>query len=307
MSANGEAATVHLQVKSTLHIGDGPSNTDFRDVLTKAWSTVQSMSFKPGRDRVGAAVRTMSQTRLRALQRLQDVALNSATAEDFWDRFDSITNQETRSVRNAFVTVLKEIDPAGADNERLWRFFQNFTVQHFDMHESDGKDLFHTLEQLKLALKPSAGEQAVDLWRKLIEVAKNVGDAGGSIDRPGLLARLSPEFPLEAARSAKRDLERLSMLARAALADIRLDVSGYRVHRSALIEKIAIALTSSRFVQITGESGTGKSAVLRSIAEAEERDGFVFVLSGKRIDGNGWTGFSTANGLYVSVGRRVTR
>ncbi len=71
MSANGEAATLHLQVKSTLHIGDGPSNTDFRDVLTKAWSTVQSMSFKPGRDRVGAAVGTMSQTRLRALRRLQ--------------------------------------------------------------------------------------------------------------------------------------------------------------------------------------------------------------------------------------------
>ena len=67
MSANGEAATLQLQVKSTLHIGDGPSNTDFRDVLTKAWSTVQSTSFRPGRDRVGAAVGAMSQTVFRML------------------------------------------------------------------------------------------------------------------------------------------------------------------------------------------------------------------------------------------------
>ena len=40
VSANGESANLHLQDKSTLHIGDGPSDTDFRDVLTKAWSTV---------------------------------------------------------------------------------------------------------------------------------------------------------------------------------------------------------------------------------------------------------------------------
>lgn len=182
LNTGGESATLHLQVKSTLHIGDGPSNTDFRDVLSKAWSTVQGTSFKTGRDRVGAAVGAISQTRLRALRRLQEVAFNSATAEDFWDRFDRVTNQETQSMRDAFVTVLKQIDPAGIDNQRLWRFFQHFTVQHFDMHESDGKDLFHAVEQLKLALKPSAAEQAGDLWRKLIDVA-NVGDAGGSADR----------------------------------------------------------------------------------------------------------------------------
>ena len=34
--ANGKDATLHLQAKSTLHIGEGPTNTDFRDVLTKA-------------------------------------------------------------------------------------------------------------------------------------------------------------------------------------------------------------------------------------------------------------------------------
>ncbi len=187
LNTGGESATLHLQVKSTLHIGDGPSNTDFRDVLSKAWSTVQDTSFKTGRDRVGAAVGAISQTRLRALRRLQEVAFNSATAEDFWDRFDRVTNQETQSMRDAFVTVLKQIDPAGIDNQRLWRFFQYFTVQHFGMHESDGKDLFHAVEQLKLALKPSAAEQAGDLWRKLIDVA-NVGDAGGSADRPAFFS-----------------------------------------------------------------------------------------------------------------------
>ncbi|MGA8557022.1 MAG: ATP-binding protein, partial [Candidatus Acidiferrales bacterium] len=86
-------------------------------------------------------------------------------------------------------------------------------------------------------------------------------------------------------------------MAKASLGDIRLDVSGYRLQRSSLTEKISEALTRSRFVQITGEPGTGKSAVLRSIAEGDERNGFVFVLSEKRIEGNGWVGFATANGL----------
>lgn len=39
--AAGESATLHLQVKSTLHIGDGPTNTDFREIVSKAWATVR--------------------------------------------------------------------------------------------------------------------------------------------------------------------------------------------------------------------------------------------------------------------------
>lgn len=297
IDVNSDSATLHLQVKSTIHIGDGPTNTDFRDIIAKAWATFRGAVFKEGRDLVGAAVASISQTRLKGLHRIQTVAFNSATADDFWGRFDSVTNQDARNIRDSFVTILREIDPSSCDRNRLWRFFQHFVVLQFDIHDAGGKDVFYAVEQLKSALKPNAIAQAPDLWRKLIEVAKGVGDAGGSVDRGGLLQQLTPEFPLEAARSAKMDLQRLSVLARAALNDIRLDVNGYRVHRSSLIEKISDALTRSRFVQITGEPGTGKSAVLRSVAEAEERDGFIFVLSEKRIDGNGWVGFAMANGL----------
>jgi len=299
-NAHGEYGTLHLQVKSTLHIGDGTSNTDFRDVLNKAWSTFQSTSFRVARDRVGAAVGSISQARFRAVRRLQELAFNSATSEDFWSRFDSVTNEDTRTVRTAFVTVLRQIDPIGTNDQRLWRFFQHFTILQFDLHSNDGKDYFYAVEQLKLALKPVAVARAADLWRKLIDVARDVGDAGGSVDRPSLLHRLSPEFLLEAGRSSKADLERLSALAKATLSDIRLDINGHRVDRVSIIDKVAAALTQSRFVQITGEPGTGKSAVLRSIAEAEERDGFVFVLSEKRIEGNGWSGFAAANGLSTT-------
>lgn len=85
--------------------------------------------------------------------------------------------------------------------------------------------------------------------------------------------------------------------AEAALADIRVDVAGFKVDRSAIVERISEALTRTRFVQITGEPGTGKSAVLRTVAETVKRDGFVFVLSEKRITGAGWIGFATANGI----------
>jgi hypothetical protein len=295
--ANGKDATLHLQAKSTLHIGEGPTNTDFRDVLTKAWATFKLATFKQGRDRLGAAVGSIAQTRQKALRRLQRVASESATAADFWARFDAVTNQETRTIRNAFATVLKEIDPAGADNEQLWTFFRHFIVLPFDVQESESKDAYYAIEHLKSALQSTASDQAADLWRKLISIAKDVGDAGGSIGRTGLLERLGSEFHLESARSAKADLEKLSALARAALADVRLDVSGYSVDRKGITEKISEALANCHFVQITGEPGTGKSAMLRKVAESAERDGFVFVLSEKRIEGNGWLGFAAANGL----------
>src|SRR5258707_12671196 len=72
----GESATLHLQVKSTLHVGDGPTNTDFRDIVTKAWATVRGGGFKANRDRVGAAVGSISQARLKAVRRIQSIAFN---------------------------------------------------------------------------------------------------------------------------------------------------------------------------------------------------------------------------------------
>src|SRR5579872_1087505 len=207
LAARGEAATLHLQIKSTLQIGEGPTNTDFRDVITKAWATVRGDAFKERRDRVGAGVGSISQKRLKALRRIQEIAFNSATANDFWDRFEGVTNQEARNIRDSIVTILKEIDPVQTNHQGLWHFFQHFVVLQFDLHEADGKDAFYAVERLKLALKPNATDQAPNLWRKLIAVAKDVGDSGGSIDRRGLLERLTPEFPLEVARSTKMDLQ----------------------------------------------------------------------------------------------------
>ena len=40
IDVNGGAGTLHLQVKSTLHVGDGASNTDFREVLSRSWATI---------------------------------------------------------------------------------------------------------------------------------------------------------------------------------------------------------------------------------------------------------------------------
>jgi hypothetical protein len=294
---HGLSGTIHLQVKSTFQIGDGASNTDFRESVTRAWSTVWMSGFNLGRDRVGAAVGSIGQARLKAVQRLRQVAVESASSEDFWARFDVVANQETRGVRDSFVSVLRQHDSAATTPERLWRFFQHFVVLLLEVQNDEAKDAHYAIERLRLALKPDASDRAVDLWRKLTRIAKDVGDAGGSINRAGLVERLAPEFPLEASRSSKPDLHRLTALADAALADIRVDVGGFKVARSAVAEQILEALTRSRFVQITGEPGTGKSAILRSMAETLKRDGFVFVLSEKRIAGAGWMGFATANGI----------
>src|ERR1019366_7917135 len=198
IDVNGGAGPLHLQVKSTLQVGDGASNTDFREVIARSWATIWGPGFTQGRDRVGAAVGSIGQSRLKGLQRLHQVALQSGTPDDFWTRFDAVANQETRGIRDACVAVLQQHDSAGATPERLWRFFQHFIVLVFEVQSDEAKDAHYAIERLRSALKPAASTQAADLWRKLLSVAKKVGDAGGSINRVGLLERLAAEFALEA-------------------------------------------------------------------------------------------------------------
>src|SRR5581483_6605233 len=292
---SGDTATLHLQAKSTLRIGEGTSNAAFRDVVERAWKTVTGQGFQRDKDRVGAAVGAIGRSRLKAIRRLQEIALQSSDFADFAARFDAVANAETKDVKNAFDAVVKSIDPAASD-EAIWMFFKHFVTLEFDVMGEGAHHIHDAVERLRFALAPEETHRATDLWLRLVQVAKEVGDAGGSISRDGLLTRLS-DFKLAPARSVRPDLFRLTAMSDATLADIRLDIGGLRVSRQRTSDAVFEALGKARFVQIRGEAGTGKSAILRELAEFVRIDGFAAVLGAKRIEGSSWTTFATANGL----------
>jgi hypothetical protein len=74
------------------------------------------------------------------------------------------------------------------------------------------------------------------------------------------------------------------------------DVGGTRLERAGLSAELE-AQPASRWVQIRGLPGSGKSVLLRRRAEDDFARGPVLFLKSDRLEGTGWGSFATANGI----------
>lgn len=286
--------TLSLQVKQSLIISVAPSNADFRDVIVRAHRTVSDTAFVADRDRVGAAVANIVSDKLRAVRSVCEMARLSVDASDFAARLTlpGLSSDDQRR----FVTTVRDILSAelgrGPTDGELRHLLRHFVLLRYDLRTEGAEDDHAAIERLRVALRPEAAHRATDLWRALLDLARRMAGAAGSMDRSTLLARLSGEFELQSARRYAGDLVRIADASAHALQDIGLAIDGIAVERPALIDKLENALQASRYVEIQGAPGAGKSALLRHCAERAATRGFVLVLKSDRIVGPGWAGLA---------------
>src|SRR5207247_1576519 len=114
------------------------------------------------------------------------------------------------------------------------------------------------------------------------------------IERPRLVQQVGTLFRLRGAHSMRADLAALTALSCDSVLDIETDVAGIRLQRDAVNAALDTALNSSRFIQIRGLAGSGKSALLRRRVEAALETGPVLFLKFDRLEGSSWYSFANA-------------
>jgi hypothetical protein len=281
-------ARLSLQVKRSLTISAAKSNSDFREIVLRAWETASKNDFRESTDRVGALTGTVSDIWKRALETVCEWARESATPEAFVKRFDGSAGNQHRSVLNAFRTVLADALTPTTGDAKIHRLLRHFVLIRFDLLHEGSVDEANAVARLRNHLSADDADRADDLWRQLRVVAREAAGRAAEFHRPTLLARLFGSFRLAGAPSLRRDLERLVEEANLSLATITTDVAGYRVSRPNLIKNAENQLQERLFLQITGLPGTGKSAVLRELAESRLRQGPALVIKSDRVEGRNW-------------------
>jgi hypothetical protein len=97
--ADDSVARLSLQTKRELTISAATTNTDFREIVTRAWATVQKPNFRENVDRVGAITGTVSDAARRALVTICDWARASNSLETFLDHFQLGPPEPTSAMR----------------------------------------------------------------------------------------------------------------------------------------------------------------------------------------------------------------
>lgn len=295
----GQVARLSLQVKRTFSVSKAKSNTDFREVIRDCWLTYIKPGFRAGIDRYGAAVGDIAKDKARALTSLCELARESQTTSHFETRFAAGGNAsaDLKAVKEDIVALLTEAKGETASGQEVHQFLAHFVLVKFDFLHAGASHTAEATTRLRDCLVADQARQASLLWMTLCRMVRESAGGSGEYDRPRLVRELSSVVRLRGAVSLSGDLEKLTVLAKSWVLDIQNDVGGTHLDRPALAQALEKAVGKSRFVQITGLPGSGKSVLLRQRVDADLARGPVMFLKSDRLEGKSWASFATANGL----------
>jgi hypothetical protein len=289
--SDGRATQLHLQVKNKLTFT--ANDAEWVEVLTRAWDTFSKPGFDVASQHLGVALGTYNARVDQHYQSVLNWAEHSADAQHFLERIEQgdYSHQDKRSFVAAVKAVLQAHIGRAPTDEELWRFLKAFVIVHYDFQsEGSSRDETNTIDRLKAALAPERRAEAKKIWDHLIAKAGEVIPAGGGATRATLIDALKKDgFTVGAAPSFWKDIQSLHRESQRALNDIKSHIQGLKLHRAEAYQSAREALSDGRFVQIDGEPGTGKSALLKEVAEECARNGPIFVLKDTRIHPKGWS------------------
>ncbi|HZH27412.1 MAG TPA: hypothetical protein VEY95_09540 [Azospirillaceae bacterium] len=294
---DGSAMTLALQVKRTLTISDAQTNADFRSVVAMGWTTLNRPGFQVGIDRIGAVTGSIAKQSKRAVETICEWARLSPTAADFLARFiPGAAGKAQREARDAFEAVLRATH-ASANYSDLHRLLASFVLVTCDLLHEGSVDEPRAIAVLQPSLTPGDAGRADDLFWRLTQIARDAAGHAGQFTRPILLGKLRGRFKFTPAPSLQDDLRRLRAEAERALADIADEIDGFHVPRDDAVGTVHAGFGATRFVQLSGLPGVGKSVVLRRLAGAALDAGPALVLKADRLEGRGWAGYAAHRGL----------
>lgn len=297
---DGAPTALHLQITNKLSFT--ANDEKWIDVLQRAWDTFKTDDFDPLHMRFGVGIGRYSGRADDHYQSVLSWARYSDSADDFFLRIEK--KDFSSEAKIAFVQTIRDALTAHAGrapaSEELWGFLKCIVIIHFDFQTVEvSRDAEATRDRLRSLFVDDPESRARQVWDHLIAQAGRIIPVGGSLDRGALRQRMRSEgFTLAEPSAARRSaLLAVDQESKRALAEIKTDIAGLRLHRHAASTALRKALDTARFIQLIGEPGAGKSALLKEFAEESANLGPVFVLKDARIQPRGWAALANVLGI----------
>ncbi len=286
-------AKLALQIKRDLTFGE--KDKTFDEVIQACWETFKSSEFHIGIDRFGIGIGLYSKNIDEYYQSVLTWARTSTDSNDFLKRINQqrLANKTQRSfiqlIRDKLDTYLR----SSVTDDELWDFLRSMVILHFDFQRDGSRDYSYTVEMVSHLLNTDKKTEAPQLFTELVDVAAQANLTAGSFNADILRDKLQAKFALLSPVDCRSDLEKIRQESDFALRDIRVDIGGLTLNRTALIVDVLEKLSEASLIEIVGSSGVGKSAVLKTIVEHQRGEGQVLVISGERITGTGWSSYAS--------------
>lgn len=158
--------------------------------------------------------------------------------------------------------------PGGASDEETIQLIRRLHVLSLDFQSANSENETQAVARCRRLLMSGRDDEARALWKELINVAKEVRLCSGTISVPSLFSLLRNKFALRHHLDFERDWETLSNITADHKARIQTELpSGYAVPRTVEEASLQAAVAKKSVTVVFGESGTGKSALVKSVLD----------------------------------------
>lgn len=295
--ARGNPAILEIQVKRSVTFA--PADPVFRAVVAQIVATSRRSDFWSSRYELAIAIARTSRKIDGAYQDVLTWARQLGDAETFIARIarPGSANDDMRTFVHTFRSHLHD---AGApdDEETVWRLLRRLQILVFDFTAQGSASEELAKERAIRTLHPDETSRAGNLWASLIELALQVAASGGDRTRAGLIEDLTRQsYRLAGERRHSSARAALAEASLNALADVDDRVGDVVLTRHERVTAVHTALDEGRYVEIRGDAGVGKSALLKYIAAQVAVEARVIVLSPGRVTPGGWTAMRAVLGI----------
>ncbi|OGA67699.1 MAG: hypothetical protein A3G81_11200 [Betaproteobacteria bacterium RIFCSPLOWO2_12_FULL_65_14] len=292
---DGTSAVLEIQVKRAVTFA--PADPVFKDVVEQIAAASRAPNFWTSCHELAIAIARTSKRIDGAYQDVLTWAREIGDSATFFARLArrGSASEEMRTFARTFQTNL-ELAGAATDDDTVWKLFRRLQILVFDFTAQGSMSEALARELATRALATNSSDQAGTLWSILVERSLQIAAAGGDRSRASLVAELQG-LPLAGQRRYAASRAVISEASENAIADISTQVGGVVLGRVENVARIRNALEKSRYVEIRGDAGVGKSGLLKHLARQVGEQATVMVLSPGRTPSGGWTAMRSVLGF----------
>ena len=293
----GAPAVLEIQVKRGASFA--PADPVFRDVVSQVAAASRHEESLTTRHELAVAVARSSHRIDGAYQEVLTWARRLGSAQTFMDRIHR-PGSANEQMRTFVDTFKKNLRMAGASDgeEVVWRLLSRLQILLFDFTDSGSLAEALDEERAARALHDDEANRAGDFRRRLVELTIETAASAGDLTRERLIERLHEgAFRLAGQRQYRIARRAFAEASRHALDDIGDRVGGVTLTRVERTTAVRAALDQGRYVEIRGDGGVGKSALLKQVAEQRSTEAAIVVLSPGRTTPGGWSAMRSVLGF----------
>jgi hypothetical protein len=270
LSRGGQVTEFSVSIKSNRQVAKSGFSADFVRDAWAQWNGSASRGDDPLTALVGIAVSQIDDVTLAEWDELQKQAAATTPARLVARLADN--SGQSSAIDRALFKSLRHLGDTEFDPLETAKLISRLRIIHFSDH-SEG----HSLQLCIDMVVAGTEEEGRKLWSRLLHLAADGRGVGAHFDLPKLIRALKSEFALKHYPDYDADWKQLRAVSADNSANVRTVLgSGIHLTRSAVLAKITATIAEHSTTIVTGESGSGKSALVAQIAVADV--GFTNVL-----------------------------